>query len=105
MGSTLSWTPGIRETEEKFQIFYTSAVTKNDPSHSSSYNLSFTAHSAEGWMGPKANLYTVYYTGHILSLYSLPTGVESLPGKKAEEIWTRLQVLARISRLIKSIFT
>jgi len=56
-------------------------------------------------MGPKANLYTVYYTGHILSLYSLPTGVESLPGKKAEEIWTRLQVLARISRLIKSIFT
>jgi hypothetical protein len=28
MGSALSWTPGIRETEEKFQIFYTSAVLK-----------------------------------------------------------------------------
>jgi predicted ABC-type exoprotein transport system permease subunit len=31
MGSALSRTPGIRKTEEKFQIFYTSAVTKDNP--------------------------------------------------------------------------
>jgi hypothetical protein len=100
MGSALSWTPGLRETEEIFQIFYTSAVTRDEPSHSSSY-ISFTAHSAEGWMGPKANLYAVVVNRpHSLTSHLTGWSKESSPGKKSDETWTRLQVLARRSRLI-----